>query len=137
MYDGMRSTHPTAALYFLFTFIFGNYVMLNLFLAILLDQFAAGDATERRDTDLQGACSEAIDFDLPRDTDMAPAIAPRDPTAAADEHARQIAVAQRHAAAVLLFHVRDAQAPLASCGSCRAPARLPSSSPSLRSLRAG
>jgi Ion transport protein len=43
MYDGMRSTSPASAIYFLFIVIIGNYVVLNLFLAILLDQFSGGD----------------------------------------------------------------------------------------------
>ena len=57
MYDGMRTTNPAAALYFLFIVIIGNYVVLNLFLAILLDQFAGGNTSStsparRRDTQL-------------------------------------------------------------------------------------
>jgi hypothetical protein len=48
MYDGMRTTRPYAALYFLFIVIIGNYVVLNLFLAILLDKFASGN--EKDDT---------------------------------------------------------------------------------------
>lgn len=43
MYDGMRATNSAAALYFLCIVIFGNYVVLNLFLAILLDKFAGGN----------------------------------------------------------------------------------------------
>eukprot|EP00892_Ulva_mutabilis_P001295 jgi/Ulvmu1/11166/UM072_0002.1 len=43
MYDGMRATNSAASLYFLSIVIIGNYVVLNLFLAILLDKFAGGD----------------------------------------------------------------------------------------------
>lgn len=46
MYDGMRATNASAALYFLFIVIIGNYVVLNLFLAILLEQFSNGDKDE-------------------------------------------------------------------------------------------
>ena len=46
MYDGMRATNAAAALYFLFIVIIGNYVVLNLFLAILLEQFSSGDKDE-------------------------------------------------------------------------------------------
>lgn len=46
MYDGMRATNASAALYFLFIVIIGNYVVLNLFLAILLEQFSSGDKDE-------------------------------------------------------------------------------------------
>jgi hypothetical protein len=42
MIDGMRTNGAPAALYFLFIVIIGNYVILNLFLAILLDKFAGG-----------------------------------------------------------------------------------------------
>lgn len=43
MYDGMHATNSAAALYFLSIVIIGNYVVLNLFLAILLDKFAGGN----------------------------------------------------------------------------------------------
>jgi voltage-dependent calcium channel L type alpha-1D len=51
MYDGMRATNAGAALYFLFIVIIGNYVVLNLFLAILLEQFSGGAKDE--DSELQ------------------------------------------------------------------------------------
>ncbi|KAG2493814.1 hypothetical protein HYH03_008033 [Edaphochlamys debaryana] len=41
MYDGMRGVGPAAALYFIFVIVVGNYVVLNLFIAILLENFAA------------------------------------------------------------------------------------------------
>lgn len=49
MYDGMRATNSAAALYFLSIVIIGNYVVLNLFLAILLDKFAGGNEDEHND----------------------------------------------------------------------------------------
>eukprot|EP00440_Ansanella_granifera_P074218 gb/GFBE01080540.1/.p1 GENE.gb/GFBE01080540.1/~~gb/GFBE01080540.1/.p1 ORF type:complete len:2396 (+),score=576.99 gb/GFBE01080540.1/:1-7188(+) len=39
MYDAMRATHWTALWYFLFVVVFGNFVILNLFLAILMTNF--------------------------------------------------------------------------------------------------
>jgi hypothetical protein len=50
MYDGMRATNEGAALYFLFIVIVGNYVVLNLFLAILLEQFSCRDTAEQQGT---------------------------------------------------------------------------------------
>jgi hypothetical protein len=39
MYDAIRSSGPIYAIYFVFVIAFGNIVMLNLFLAILLGNF--------------------------------------------------------------------------------------------------
>jgi len=39
MYDGMRATGWLATLFFLFVVLFGNFVILNLFLAILMSSF--------------------------------------------------------------------------------------------------
>ena len=46
MYDGMRSTGSLSCIYFLLLFILGNYIILNLFLAILLDNFWGGEEEE-------------------------------------------------------------------------------------------
>ena len=43
MYDGMRSTGTIACIYFVLLVVVGNYVILNLFLAILLDNFSTSD----------------------------------------------------------------------------------------------
>eukprot|EP00959_Pyramimonas_sp_CCMP1952_P196306 4104054-Pyramimonas_sp.AAC.1 len=43
MYDGIRATSDIASLYFLFLVVIGNYIILNLFLAILLDNFGGGN----------------------------------------------------------------------------------------------
>eukprot|EP01048_Picozoa_sp_COSAG05_P003861 COSAG05_NODE_189_length_14633_cov_44.869134_4_plen_1996_part_00 len=42
MYDGIRTAGPITALYFFILVLFGNYLILNLFLAILLGGFEAG-----------------------------------------------------------------------------------------------
>jgi hypothetical protein len=45
MYDGMRSTvgGPISAIYFISWIFIGNFMLLNLFLAILLDSFVEED----------------------------------------------------------------------------------------------
>jgi len=43
LYDGMRAINSWAAIYFIILVVLGNYIILNLFLAILLDNFGAGD----------------------------------------------------------------------------------------------
>ena len=61
MYDGMRTTNPASAVYFLFIVLIGNYVMLNLFLAILLDKFGGGDTEEADKKRRQHAHSVRVD----------------------------------------------------------------------------
>ena len=39
MYDGVKSTSLIATLYFVTCIVFGNYILCNLFIAILLDSF--------------------------------------------------------------------------------------------------
>ena len=43
MYSGMNATGPTAALYFVVVVIMGSYLIMNLFLAILLQGFSDDD----------------------------------------------------------------------------------------------
>uniref|UniRef100_A0A7S1XCD4 Voltage-gated ion channel superfamily n=1 Tax=Tetraselmis chuii TaxID=63592 RepID=A0A7S1XCD4_9CHLO len=43
MYDGMRSVGNYAVVYFVLLVVVGNYIILNLFLAILLDNFGGGN----------------------------------------------------------------------------------------------
>ena len=49
MYDGMRTTGTWACLYFILLVVIGNYIVLNLFLAILLDNFSGLDKDEEED----------------------------------------------------------------------------------------
>ncbi|KAL2100766.1 hypothetical protein ACEWY4_002527 [Coilia grayii] len=52
LYNGMASTTPWAALYFVALMTFGNYVLFNLLVAILVEGFQAeGDACEKSDAD--------------------------------------------------------------------------------------
>lgn len=41
-YDGMRSVGPASALFFIFTIVVGNYVVLNLFIAMWVDKGDGG-----------------------------------------------------------------------------------------------
>jgi hypothetical protein len=45
MYSGMAATSPAAALWFIAAIIIGNYVLLNLFLAVLLENFGSGSGS--------------------------------------------------------------------------------------------
>ncbi|XP_053327694.1 voltage-dependent T-type calcium channel subunit alpha-1H isoform X2 [Spea bombifrons] len=63
LYNGMASTSSCAALYFVALMTFGNYVLFNLLVAILVEGFQAeGDAT-RSDTD-EDKASAILDEDL-------------------------------------------------------------------------
>ena len=51
MYDHYRATGPLTIAYFIFLFIFGNLILLNLFLAILLDNFDEPPGAEEEEED--------------------------------------------------------------------------------------
>uniref|UniRef100_A0A8C1VFI3 Voltage-dependent T-type calcium channel subunit alpha n=1 Tax=Cyprinus carpio TaxID=7962 RepID=A0A8C1VFI3_CYPCA len=51
LYNGMASTSPWAALYFVALMTFGNYVLFNLLVAILVEGFQAEGDASRSDTD--------------------------------------------------------------------------------------
>nr|CCA18882.1 similar to sodium channel putative [Albugo laibachii Nc14] len=55
MYDAIRANGFTASIYFISLVILGNFILMNLFLALLLDNFAGkgGNDTEERQQDLQ------------------------------------------------------------------------------------
>jgi len=63
MYDGMRSGTSLASLYFLLLVVVGNYIILNLFLAILLDNFggAGGDDDDEEEEEEAGADKDDSD----------------------------------------------------------------------------
>lgn len=51
MYDGAQATsQTTAAIYFISCFVFGNYIVLSLFLAILLGNFEIVEPEEDEET---------------------------------------------------------------------------------------
>ncbi|KAM8961278.1 voltage-dependent T-type calcium channel subunit alpha-1H isoform 2-T2 [Pelodytes ibericus] len=69
LYNGMASTSSLAALYFVALMTFGNYVLFNLLVAILVEGFQAeGDAT-RSDTD-EDKASANFDEDLEKLKDL-------------------------------------------------------------------
>lgn len=49
MYDHYRATGPLTIAYFMFLFIFGNLILLNLFLAILLKNFEEPPGKEEQE----------------------------------------------------------------------------------------
>ncbi|KAK5850441.1 hypothetical protein PBY51_001322 [Eleginops maclovinus] len=49
LYNGMHSTTPVAALYFIALMTFGNYVLFNLLVAILVEGFQTEEVTKRED----------------------------------------------------------------------------------------
>ena len=82
MYDAMRATSPIAALYFLFVLVCGNWVLLNLFLAILLDNFASDKSDDDDDfADEDHLDDEEDEFGQPRSPDVVTAAMLNDPTA--------------------------------------------------------
>nr|XP_054604951.1 voltage-dependent T-type calcium channel subunit alpha-1G isoform X5 [Nothobranchius furzeri] len=53
LYNGMASTSPVAALYFIALMTFGNYVLFNLLVAILVEGFQAEEISKREDLHAQ------------------------------------------------------------------------------------
>ncbi|XP_069373568.1 voltage-dependent T-type calcium channel subunit alpha-1G isoform X17 [Paralichthys olivaceus] len=53
LYNGMASTSPVAALYFIALMTFGNYVLFNLLVAILVEGFQTEEVTKREDLHVQ------------------------------------------------------------------------------------
>lgn len=54
LYDGIRSTGPHAALFFIAVVVLGHYIVLNLFLAILLDNFGNENESKQQEQHGQG-----------------------------------------------------------------------------------
>ncbi|KAM4716306.1 voltage-dependent T-type calcium channel subunit alpha-1G isoform 3-T3 [Anableps anableps] len=53
LYNGMASTSPVAALYFIALMTFGNYVLFNLLVAILVEGFQTEEISKREDLHAQ------------------------------------------------------------------------------------
>ncbi|XP_077958886.1 voltage-dependent T-type calcium channel subunit alpha-1G isoform X2 [Gasterosteus aculeatus] len=53
LYNGMASTTPVAALYFIALMTFGNYVLFNLLVAILVEGFQTEEVSKRDDVHVQ------------------------------------------------------------------------------------
>ncbi|XP_064423736.1 voltage-dependent T-type calcium channel subunit alpha-1G [Latimeria chalumnae] len=56
LYNGMASTSPWAALYFIALMTFGNYVLFNLLVAILVEGFQTEEVSKREDVSGQLSC---------------------------------------------------------------------------------
>ncbi|XP_059387033.1 voltage-dependent T-type calcium channel subunit alpha-1G-like isoform X2 [Carassius carassius] len=56
LYNGMASTSPVAALYFIALMTFGNYVLFNLLVAILVEGFQTEEVSKREDLHGQLSC---------------------------------------------------------------------------------
>ncbi|XP_034781997.2 voltage-dependent T-type calcium channel subunit alpha-1H-like isoform X1 [Acipenser ruthenus] len=67
LYNGMASTSPWAALYFVALMTFGNYVLFNLLVAILVEGFQAEGDANRSDTDEDKISTNFDDEDKFRD----------------------------------------------------------------------
>ncbi|KAI4884014.1 hypothetical protein NFI96_019525 [Prochilodus magdalenae] len=60
LYNGMASTTPMAALYFVALMTFGNYVLFNLLVAILVEAFQAEGDANKSDSDEE---KRSVDFE--------------------------------------------------------------------------
>nr|XP_055107921.1 voltage-dependent T-type calcium channel subunit alpha-1I [Symphalangus syndactylus] len=63
LYNGMASTSPWASLYFVALMTFGNYVLFNLLVAILVEGFQAEGDANRSYTDEDQSSSNMEEFD--------------------------------------------------------------------------
>mmetsp|Transcript_11321 Transcript_11321/g.26831 ORF Transcript_11321/g.26831 Transcript_11321/m.26831 type:complete len:1216 (+) Transcript_11321:1-3648(+) len=72
MYDGMRSAGTFAVSYFVFLLIVGNYVLLNLFLAILLDNFSSSPDLDSSKGSVDGSVRIAADGECEQAQPLAP-----------------------------------------------------------------
>ncbi|GFR71119.1 sodium channel protein [Elysia marginata] len=53
LYDCMRASHETCMVVFLPALVFGNFIVLNLFLALLLNAFASDSLDKQRETSVE------------------------------------------------------------------------------------
>ncbi|KAJ7330061.1 hypothetical protein JRQ81_016235, partial [Phrynocephalus forsythii] len=68
LYNGMASTSPWASLYFVALMTFGNYVLFNLLVAILVEGFQAEGDANRSYSDDDQSSSNAEDLDKIQDS---------------------------------------------------------------------
>ncbi|EMP41834.1 Voltage-dependent T-type calcium channel subunit alpha-1I [Chelonia mydas] len=68
LYNGMASTSPWASLYFVALMTFGNYVLFNLLVAILVEGFQAEGDANRSYSDEDQSSSNMEDFDKFQDS---------------------------------------------------------------------
>ncbi|KXJ05965.1 Sodium channel protein 1 brain [Exaiptasia diaphana] len=58
LWDCMKATNPGAIVFFILSFVIGNFIVLNLFLALLLNAFDSEDEEEDEDEDEDGEDKE-------------------------------------------------------------------------------
>ena len=63
-YGGPKQLGLVASLYFIILFIFGNYILLNVFLAIAVDSLGDGDEEVKKDVEEEIPDDEAIEGDI-------------------------------------------------------------------------
>ncbi|XP_038064371.1 voltage-dependent T-type calcium channel subunit alpha-1I-like isoform X5 [Patiria miniata] len=63
LYNGMHHNSAWAALYFIALMTFGNYVLFNLLVAILVEGFAAEPYNEQKESSLAAASHESLEED--------------------------------------------------------------------------
>ncbi|KFV75725.1 Voltage-dependent T-type calcium channel subunit alpha-1I, partial [Struthio camelus australis] len=73
LYNGMASTSPWASLYFVALMTFGNYVLFNLLVAILVEGFQAEGDANRSYSDEDQSSSNVEEFDQFQDVQEGPA----------------------------------------------------------------
>ncbi|KAJ3583735.1 hypothetical protein NHX12_015643 [Muraenolepis orangiensis] len=64
LYNGMASTSPLAALYFVALMTFGNYVLFNLLVAILVEGFRAEVKGKRSAPQLHKSCGSKREINV-------------------------------------------------------------------------
>ncbi|XP_068797683.1 voltage-dependent T-type calcium channel subunit alpha-1I isoform X3 [Struthio camelus] len=72
LYNGMASTSPWASLYFVALMTFGNYVLFNLLVAILVEGFQAEGDANRSYSDEDQSSSNVEEFDQFQDVQEGP-----------------------------------------------------------------
>ena len=60
LFNGMERTNHWAALYFVFLMTFGNYVLFNLLVAILVEGFSTQDPIESLAGESESSISEQV-----------------------------------------------------------------------------
>jgi len=64
LYEGMSRTSPWAALYFIALMTFGNYVLFNLLVAILVEGFSSAAEVSTRNWDISRNFDGTCHFSL-------------------------------------------------------------------------
>lgn len=68
MYNGIRAQGPAASLFFILVIVVGQYMVLNLFLAVLLSNFDDDDEVEGEGGKVKAGSGEAAGADVQDDS---------------------------------------------------------------------